>query len=215
MTRVLQQQNLVIVFHADVVDRETAKALGNLLLLLGRPDSFIALRDKANIRGVDRFLNVQADEVLTAMEEGRVRGAFLLNEDPLGASAEGPRVQHALTRLDTLIVADLFLTETALMAHLVLPSSSFAESGGSFINSEGRVQRFVAAIPPISGLDTVSIFKELAGEPLFEIPATRSYRQRFAAPTLVPAARSLPAYFCDIVERRTVELKKALNLERA
>ncbi|MEI6530097.1 MAG: molybdopterin-dependent oxidoreductase [bacterium] len=214
LTRTLQQQNLVIVFHADVVDRETAKALGNLLLLLGRPDSFIALRDKANIRGVDRFLNVQADEVLTAMEEGKVRGAFLLNEDPLGASAEAPRVLHALAHLDTLIVADLFLTETALMAHLVLPSSSFAESSGTFINSEGRVQRFAAAILPVSGLATIDIFVELAGEPLFEIPATRSYRQRFAAPTLVPAARSLPAYFCDIVERRAVELKKSLNLER-
>jgi hypothetical protein len=76
------------------------------------------------------------------------------------------------------------------------------------------VQRFVAAIPPVSGLDTISIFRELAGEPLFEIPATRSYKQHFVAPTLVAAERSVPAYFCDIVERRTAELKKGLNLER-
>ena len=206
----------LFLFPADAIDRETGKALGNLLLLLLRPESFLALRGKANIRGVDRFLTCSADSLLEEMRQGTLKAAFLLNEDPVGALPLGGEVATALRRLDTLVVADLFPSPTTDLAHLVLPASSFAESDGSFINSEGRVQRFRQAIPPLAGLTSYAALSQLAGEPLFEIPAPRSYTRSFAIPEILspePAAveASVGAssdLFSDVWEVRLARLKE-------
>jgi formate dehydrogenase major subunit len=203
----------LIIFHADRADKETAKALGNLLLLLGRPEGFLALRGKANIKGVDRFLNCSADDLLADIRDGKLKAAFLLNEDPVGSLPQGVELGQALGFLETLVVADLFPTATSNLAHLMLPSSSFAESDGSFINSEGRVQRFHQAIPALAGKSTIDFLRELGGEILFEIPAARSYGQRFALPDLsgIPAPAPVP-FFGDAVEKQLQALKVEAGL---
>jgi formate dehydrogenase alpha subunit len=58
-------------------------------------------------------------------------------------------VKEALGRLDLLVVQDVLLTETAELAHVVLPGAAFAEKGGSFTNMEGRVQVFGPAATPL------------------------------------------------------------------
>lgn len=58
----------------------------------------------------------------------------------------------ALTEIEMLVVTDLFLTETAEIATVVLPGASFAEKEGTFTNTEGRVQLATAAIPPLAGV---------------------------------------------------------------
>jgi len=215
----------LFLFPADAINRETGKALGNLLLLLGRPESFLALRGKANIRGVDRFLTCSADSLLEEMRQGTLKAAFLLNEDPVGALPLGGEIANALCQLDTLVVADLFPSPTTGLAHLVLPASSFAESDGSYINSEGRVQRFRQAIPPLAGLTSFAALSQLSalggpGEPLFEIPAPRSYPRSFAMPEILSSERmaaKVPeaAFYglsSDIWEARLAQLKKEENI---
>ena len=57
-------------------------------------------------------------------------------------------IEHALENLDHLVVVDLFLTETAELADVVLPASAWAETDGVFVNTERRIQRVRAAVPP-------------------------------------------------------------------
>ncbi len=71
------------------------------------------------------------------MLDGGVRGLFLMEADP-AASATGA---EALRKLDFLVVQDLFLTETARLAHVVLPATTWAETNGTYTNLERRVQR--------------------------------------------------------------------------
>jgi len=94
---------------------------------------------------------------LTALEmveqaaAGSVKGMLVVGENPLNSFPSPSLVRKALTTLDVLVVADMFLTETAQLADVVLPAASFAEKRGTFTNFEGRVQQVRKAIEPIGG----------------------------------------------------------------
>jgi len=79
---------------------------------------------------------------------GTLKGLYIVGENPLRDCPSGQKVHEALSGLELLVVQDLFLTETANLAHVVLPSASFAEKEGTFTNLERRVQRFRKAIEP-------------------------------------------------------------------
>lgn len=87
---------------------------------------------------------------VTALEEvGEVFHAMLINgENTVVSDPDRHLVEKALKELDHLVVVDLFLTETAEMADVVLPATGWAETDGSFTNTERRVQRIRAAVPP-------------------------------------------------------------------
>lgn len=74
-----------------------------------------------------------------AMVQGGVRGLFLMGTDPVG---DRPDLRDTFEYLDLLIVQELFMTETAQAADVVLPAAAFAERDGTFTNTERRVQRF-------------------------------------------------------------------------
>jgi len=78
-----------------------------------------------------------------------VRGMYIMGENPVLSDPDGDHVVHALESLDFLVVQDIFLTETAALADVVLPAASFAEKDGTFTNSERRVQRVRKAIEPV------------------------------------------------------------------
>jgi formate dehydrogenase (NADP+) alpha subunit len=84
--------------------------------------------------------------MLGAMEEGRIKGALLAAVNPIGSLPAGSRAAEALQALDFLVVQDLFLTETARIADVVLPAQSYAEKDGTFTNMEGRVQEIRKAM---------------------------------------------------------------------
>ncbi len=90
-------------------------------------------------------------EIMEAAGRGAVKGMYILGENPVLTDADADHVVHALENLDFLVVQDIFLTETARMADVVLPGASFAEKDGTFINSERRVQRVRKAIEPVGG----------------------------------------------------------------
>lgn len=90
-----------------------------------------------------------APEMFEAAAEGRIKAMYIVGENPLLTEADSSLVKKALEKLEFLVVQDLFLTETAQYAHVVLPAASFAEKDGTFTNTERRIQRVRQAIPPV------------------------------------------------------------------
>lgn len=87
-----------------------------------------------------------AREIWNAVAEKQMRGMYVMGIDPV---YENPASREALSNLDFLVVQDLFLTETAQMADVVLPSAAFAERDGTYTNAERRVQRARQARLPV------------------------------------------------------------------
>lgn len=73
-------------------------------------------------------------------ESGRLKNAFIFGEDPAGCATDKTHEIQALRRLDFIMVQDLYMSETAKLAHLVMPASLPWETGGSFTNSQKRMQ---------------------------------------------------------------------------
>ncbi len=88
-------------------------------------------------------------EIMNAAAEGRIKGLYVMAENPMMSDPNLNHVREALENLDFLVVQDLFLTETAQMADVVLPGVSFAEKDGTFTNTGRRVQRVRKAIPNV------------------------------------------------------------------
>ncbi|MGH7253903.1 MAG: molybdopterin oxidoreductase family protein, partial [Nitrospiraceae bacterium] len=88
-------------------------------------------------------------EILEEARAGTVKAMFVVGENPMGSLPQGAGVKEALERLELLVCQELFLTETAALAHVVLPACSYAEKDGTFTNTEGHVQSVRCAIEPI------------------------------------------------------------------
>jgi len=88
-------------------------------------------------------------EMMEHAKQGKVKGMLIVGENPVLGFPNPSLVKEALTSLDCLVVADLFLTETAKLATVVLPATSFAEKDGTFTNLEGRAQSVRKAIKPV------------------------------------------------------------------
>ncbi len=78
----------------------------------------------------------------------KIKGLYIMGENPVISDADANHVVHSLEGLDFLVVQDIFLTETAQLADVVLPAASFAEKDGTFSNTERRVQRVRKAVEP-------------------------------------------------------------------
>ncbi len=87
-------------------------------------------------------------EIMRAIHAGEIRGMFIEGENPAMSDPDLNHARHALAMLDHLVVQDLFLTETAFHADVVLPASAFAEKAGSFTNTDRRVQIAQPVVPP-------------------------------------------------------------------
>ena len=88
-------------------------------------------------------------EIFDEIERGNIKTLYLVGENPVISEANSKHVADALKELDFFVVQDIFLTETAEFADVILPAVSFAEKDGTFTNTERRVQRVRKAIEPI------------------------------------------------------------------
>ena len=88
-------------------------------------------------------------DMFTAIEEGKIKALYIVGENPLVTDPDLRHVEAALKHLDVFIVQDIFLTQTAKQATIVLPGTSFAEKDGTFSNTERRVLLVRQAIPPV------------------------------------------------------------------
>lgn len=85
-------------------------------------------------------------EMLDAADKGDIRGLYIMGENPVLSDPDQHHVEEALEKLEFLVVQDIFLTETAEYADVVLPASCFAEKEGTFTNSERRIQKINKAV---------------------------------------------------------------------
>lgn len=166
-----------------------ANALHNIAGLLGVEDGrAIIPASRANALGADRMglrpapsratqqaLESQWQEKFPAVPgmntskifkgvlDDEIDALFVLGANPALKYPDGPFVNAALDKLDFLIVADLFETATTAKADVVLPLAGWSESPGSYVNLEGRSQRFERALPPRPGVKTgIEIIRAIA-----------------------------------------------------
>ncbi len=104
-----------------------------------------------------------ATEIWDNINSGDIRALYVFGEDPAVADANIAHVKDALEKVDFLVVQDLFLTDTAKAADVVLPAACFAEKDGTMSNTERRVQRVRKAVnPPGEAKPDWQIFTELS-----------------------------------------------------
>lgn len=102
-------------------------------------------------------------EVIRAIEEGQVRGMYIEGENPAMSDPNLAHARAALAKLEHLVVQDIFLTETAGFADVILPASAFPEKTGTFTNTDRRVQLGRQAIdPPGEARQDLWIIQEIA-----------------------------------------------------
>ena len=124
------------------------------------PDFLPGYQSVADVEAREKFeklweVKLPPDVGLTALEimmqakEGKIKGVYIVGENPALSFPDSRLTTEALSSLKFLVVQDMFLTETAKLANVVLPASSFAEKEGTFTNFVGKVQRVQKAIEPL------------------------------------------------------------------
>ena len=102
-------------------------------------------------------------EVMHAIEKGAVKGLYVMGENPAMSDPDANQARHALAALEHLVVQDIFLTETAYLADVILPASAFPEKDGSFTNTDRLVQMGRKAInPPGDARQDLWIIQQIA-----------------------------------------------------
>ncbi len=111
-----------------------------------------AIRDKfesAWVCSLPAQPGLTVTEIVEAAYRGQIKAIYIMGENPVLSEPQAKHAEEALQKLEFLVVQDIFLTETARLAHVVLPGVTFAEKDGTFVNTERRVQRVRQAIEPI------------------------------------------------------------------
>lgn len=136
-----------------------ANAVANLAIVAGKigkeGSGVLCLSEKNNSQGavdmgfhaIDGGLN--ASQIIDGCAAGSVKTLIVAGENPVVSYPDHAKVKSALEKLEFLVVSEMFMTETAAMADVVLPACSFAEKEGTFTASDRRVQHIKPAIKKI------------------------------------------------------------------
>jgi formate dehydrogenase major subunit len=115
------------------------------------------------VDGLDPKSGLTVVEIMRAAKRREIRAMYVMGENPAMSDPDVQHVREALATLDWLVVQDLFLTETASFADVVLPASAFPEKTGTFTNTDRRVQLGRKALdPPGDARQDLWITQELA-----------------------------------------------------
>jgi predicted molibdopterin-dependent oxidoreductase YjgC len=126
----------------------------------GLPNVFTAYQrvDEPNIRNsFENYWGVSlspepgltATEMVSGAHLGKVKGMFVMGENPVISEPNQTHTRESLEKLDFLVCQDIFINETGEMADVILPATSFAEKDGTFTNTDRRIQRCRAAVTPV------------------------------------------------------------------
>ncbi|HEY5514443.1 MAG TPA: molybdopterin-dependent oxidoreductase, partial [Geomonas sp.] len=136
------------------------EACANLAILTGRigkeGSGLLIMGEKNNSQGaVDLGIypkagGLNAQAIIDGCAAGSVKTLYVAGENPVVSYPNRAKIEKALDQVEFLVVADLFLTETAQLADVVFPACSFAEKSGTFTSLGRRVQRVQQAIKPIA-----------------------------------------------------------------
>jgi len=112
-------------------------------------DAAVSRMEEAwGVTGLSNQIGLKATEMVQKAHEGELKALYVIGENPMVSDPDLNHAEKSLNNLDFLVVQDIFLTETARLASVVLPATCFAEKDGTFTNSERRVQRIRKAVKP-------------------------------------------------------------------
>jgi formate dehydrogenase major subunit len=97
---------------------------------------------------LDDKVGLTVVEVMHAIKHGEIKGMYVQGENPAMSDPDANHARESLAALDHLVVQDIFLTETAYLADVILPAGAFAEKTGTFTNTDRLVQMGRQAVPP-------------------------------------------------------------------
>jgi formate dehydrogenase major subunit len=103
---------------------------------------------------LDNKLGITVTEMIDGAYDGSVKAIYVMGENPYLSDPDQSHVIKAFERVDFMVVQDMFITETAEYADVILPAAAFAEKDGHFTNTERRVQRINKIIEPPQGVKT-------------------------------------------------------------
>jgi formate dehydrogenase alpha subunit len=101
------------------------------------------------VEGLPDKVGLTVTEMINAAGDGRVRAMYVMGENPMVADPDINHARHCLEQIEFLVVQDIFPSETAQLAHVVLPGASFVEKDGTFTGTDRRIQRVRKAIEPL------------------------------------------------------------------
>ncbi len=111
-------------------------------------DAIAKIESAWNVSGLPTKPGLKVTEMLPKAHDGEIKAMYIIGENPMVSDPDLNHAEACFNHLDFLVVQDIFLTETARMADVVLPSKCFAEKDGTFSNTERRVQRVRKAVEP-------------------------------------------------------------------
>jgi NADH-quinone oxidoreductase subunit G len=139
---------------------DLAVAAANLAILAGKigkeGSGLLIMGEKNNSQGAadlgiyPKGTGLAAQAILEGCALGNIKTLFIAGENPVVSYPNRAKVEKALDQVEFLVVSDLFLSETAQLADVVLPAASFAEKSGTFTSLGRRVQKVQKAIAPIA-----------------------------------------------------------------
>ncbi len=116
------------------------------------------------VEGLPANPGLTVTQMMDMAHSGDLKALYIIGENPMISDPDLNHARKCMKNLDFLVVQDIFLTETAKMADVVLPSTSFAEKDGTFVNTERKVQRVRAAMdPPGDARQDWKIISDLSG----------------------------------------------------
>ena len=144
--------------------------------------------------GVDvpSHIGYKIPEMFDAALEGKLKAIWIIGEDVVQTDPNTQKVIKALNNTDLVIVQELFMTETALQADVILPGASFLEKSGTFTNGERRVQAVRQVVEPIEGA-------KIDGQILVDIMNRMGYAQPdYEAATMLDEINQIVPFFAGI-----------------
>jgi NADH-quinone oxidoreductase chain G len=123
-------------------------------LVGGRPIEISSFREKfAQEMGyeIPEKVGLTLFEMFEAMSKGSIKAAYVMGDNPAFNLPSAGKIKDALSELDFLVVQDVFLSETAEMADVVLPAAAWSEKDGTYVNLERRIQRLNRAKNSMGG----------------------------------------------------------------
>ena len=175
-----------------------AEACANLAILTGKFGKegcgLLVMGEKNNSQGAadlgiyPKAAGLNAAAIIEGCAAGSVKTLYVAGENPVISYPNRAKVEKALNQVEFLIVADLFLTETAQMADVVLPACSFAEKSGTFTSLGRRLQQVKQAIKPLALAKSDLVILKTINEAL----GGKKYASQ--ADLFAEIAASVPAY---------------------
>lgn len=98
---------------------------------------------------LNRKIGLQIPQMIEGVLEGKIHALYIVGEDTVMVDCGTPLTKEALEKVDFLVVQDMFMTETAKLADVILPAAASLEKDGTFVNTERRIQRFYKAMEPL------------------------------------------------------------------